>query len=217
MKIKACVFDLDGVIVNTAPYHFQSWKRIADSLGIPFDEQDNEHLKGISRQASLDHILSLGPVDLQKEQKQMLADEKNSGYLEGVKNISPNDVLPGVKEFLSELAALDIPIGLGSSSKNADLILLKTGLSDFFQTVVDGNSPSPAKPDPAIFLKAAHELGVHPSDTVVFEDSIAGVNAARAGGFRSVGLGSAEVLGNADLVLKSMEGLSVIKLEELLD
>ncbi len=217
MKIKACIFDLDGVIVDTAKYHYQSWKKVAEGLGIPFSPLDNEYLKGISRMASLDYILELGGVRLDPSLKRSLADEKNSGYLDYIRSISGEELLPGVKGLLEQLSAAGIPIGLGSSSRNALLILEQVGLSGYFGAVVDGTSRLPSKPDPAIFLEVASLLRVFPGDGVVLEDSRAGIQAAKAGGFRSVGLGDPEILSGADIILESLEGLTLPILEFMLD
>ena len=217
MKIKACIFDLDGVIVDTAKYHYQSWKKVAEGLGIPFSLEDNEHLKGISRMASLQYILDLGGVDLEPSLKRSVADEKNFGYLDYVRSMSRDELLPGVTGLLEQLSGQGIPVGLGSSSKNALLILEQVGLASYFSAVVDGTSSYPSKPDPAIFREVATQLSVLPADCVVLEDSQAGIQAARAGGFRCIGLGDPEILSGADIVLESLEGVTLPILEFMLD
>ncbi|HVB02599.1 MAG TPA: beta-phosphoglucomutase [Chitinophagaceae bacterium] len=217
MKIRACIFDLDGVIVDTAQYHFQSWKKIADQLGIQFSELENEHLKGVSRMQSLDFILNLGNRQIDQVYKEELAGEKNAGYLDFIKALSPQDVFTGVRPLLEDLKKNHVRIALGSSSRNARLILGKLGLLGYFNIVVDGNDVKAAKPDPEIFLNAASKLGVKPEDTVIFEDAIAGTEAAFQGGFRCVGIGSSELLVKATLVLPSLEGLTFSKLKRLLD
>lgn len=217
MKISACIFDLDGVIVDTARYHFQSWKKLADSLGVPFTEQDNEQLKGVSRMQSLDIILGLGNLKMDQASREELADEKNSGYLNYIRALSPADIFPGVRLLLEDLKNNHIRIALGSSSRNAGLILRKLGLTDLFDKVVDGNDVIAAKPDPSIFLAAADALGVLPGETIIFEDALAGVEAALAGGFRCIGVGSSGLLDKAGIVLHSLEGLTYLQLEKLMN
>lgn len=213
--LKACIFDLDGVLVDTAKYHFIAWKRLAESLGIAFTEHDNEQLKGVSRVESLEYILHKGNTVLAQADKQTLMDTKNTWYLELVATMHPDELLPNVLPFLTELKKHGIKIGLGSSSKNAQMILDKTGIAPFFDTVVDGRHVVNSKPHPEVFLKGAAALGVHPNNTIVFEDAVSGVAAALAGGFYTIGLGDKEVLRAAHLVIPSLEHCTYANLTAL--
>lgn len=206
--IKACLFDLDGVLVDTAKYHYIAWKRLAESLGIDFNEHDNEQLKGVSRAESLDHILRKGNKTLLEDEKEALMDTKNTWYLELVATMRPDELLPNVWNFLSELKQHNIKIGLGSSSKNAQMILDKTGIISFFDTVVDGRHVSFSKPHPEVFVKGASQLEVQPSETIVFEDAVSGVAAAISGGFFAIALGDPVVLKAAHLVIPSLEHIN---------
>jgi len=203
MKIKACIFDLDGVIVDTAKYHFMAWKRLADELNIPFTENDNEQLKGVSRTTSLEIILRKGNKVYSDTEKQAMAMKKNEWYLVYCSTINETEILPGIKPFLDALKVNHILIGLGSASKNALLILDKLNLTSYFDAIVDGNKITEAKPNPMVFLKAATELNVEPMEAIVFEDAEAGVEAAIRGGFYAIGIGDPEILGKANLVLRS--------------
>ncbi len=207
--IEACLFDMDGVIVDTARFHFLAWQRLAHALSIPFTEEDNEHLKGVSRVDSLQRILQKGQVELDEKSKQEWMDRKNQWYLEYVSTITPKDMLPGVANFLHELREARIKIGLGSSSKNAMLILEKLGITELFDTVIDGIQVQQSKPHPEVFLAGARQLHLEPSDIVVFEDAISGVKAAVDGGFRCVGIGSPEVLTQANWVIPSFENFNL--------
>lgn len=213
MKIKACIFDLDGVIVDTAKFHFKAWKQLADELQIPFDEHDNEQLKGVSRTTSLEIILQTGTKKFSDDEKLLMAKKKNASYLEYCSTINEQDILPGIKLFLDELKENNFLIGLGSASKNALLILDKLNLTRYFDAIVDGNKITEAKPNPQVFLKAAEELGILPSEAVVIEDAEAGVEAAVRGGFFSIGIGDAKILGKANFVFSSTAplGLEVLK------
>ncbi|MCK9640096.1 MAG: beta-phosphoglucomutase, partial [Prolixibacteraceae bacterium] len=162
MKIKACLFDLDGVIVDTAKYHFIAWKEMAAELGFDFTEKENELLKGVSRMRSLDILLGIGKVTKTEEEKLVLAEKKNQRYLEYVKQMNKEEILPGVTRFLDDLRCNGILIALGSASKNAPLILDRIHLKGKFDVIVDGNSISSAKPDPEVFLRGAELLGVNP-------------------------------------------------------
>jgi beta-phosphoglucomutase len=213
--IKACIFDLDGVIVDTAVYHFKAWKRLADELGINFTEHDNERLKGVSRVRSLEIILELGGVTKTEAEQQELATRKNTWYVEMINRMTPAEILPGAKEFLETCRAAGIKTALGSASKNSSTILDKINMADLFDAIVDGNHVSKAKPDPEVFLKGAEALGVAPVECVVFEDAIAGVEAAINGGMKVVGIGSPDVLNKADLVVSGLDKMSLGKLDEL--
>lgn len=213
--VKACIFDLDGVLVDTARYHFIAWKRLAESLGISFTEHDNEQLKGVSRVESLEYILRKGNMTFTESEKLILMDTKNTWYLELVATMHPDELLPNVWNFLTELHNRGIKIGLGSSSKNAQMILDKTGIARFFDAVVDGRHVVNSKPHPEVFLRGAEQLEVEPGHTVVFEDAVSGVAAAISGGFYTIGLGDQNVLKAAHLVIPSLEHFSYTQLMTL--
>ncbi len=213
--IKACLFDLDGVIVDTAVYHYKAWKQLANSLGFDFTEHQNEQLKGVSRVRSLELILGWGSVTKTAEEQHELATLKNTWYVEMISKMTPDEILPGAKDFLEACRAAGLKIALGSASKNSGMILEKTGLAAHFDAVIDGNKVSKAKPDPEVFLKGAEALGVQPAECVVFEDAVAGVEAAIAGGMKCVGIGTADLLGNADLVVTGLDKLAVDELNKL--
>ena len=212
MMLKACLFDLDGVIVDTARYHYIAWRQIARELGFEFTEEDNERLKGVSRIRSLEILLGIGGITLDDETKAGLAQKKNSLYLEHVLKMRPDEVLPGAREFLTECRNHKLGIGLGSASKNATTILNLLQITDLFDVIIDGNKVTQAKPDPEVFLKGAQELGVPPPSCVVFEDATAGIEAAVAAGMFSVGIGDPVVLGQADFVVAGLKDLSVTTL-----
>ncbi len=209
MAIKAFLFDLDGVIVDTAIYHYQAWRRLANELGFDISEEFNEQLKGVSRMESLDLILAEGGQTLSDERKQELATQKNEWYLEQVSRMTPEDILPGVATFFSQVRKAGLQTALGSVSKNAPLILERIGMSEVFDAVIDGNKISKGKPDPEVFTKGAAELEVQPDECVVFEDAVAGIEAGKRGGMHTVGLGSPDVLTQADMVAPSLEHLTV--------
>lgn len=198
MKIKACIFDLDGVIVDTAKYHYLAWKQLAEQMGFEFTLKDNERLKGVSRMASLDILLSIGRKNLTEAEKEAAAAEKNSVYLEYILAMKPDEVLPGVREFLGKLHEAGIKISLGSASKNARIILKQCNIENLFDAIADGTNVSKAKPDPEVFLKAAELLGADPKSCMVFEDAVAGIEAAHRGGMLCTGVGDAEILSAAD-------------------
>ncbi|MBI1268169.1 MAG: beta-phosphoglucomutase [Cryomorphaceae bacterium] len=206
--MKACIFDMDGVIVDSAKYHFLAWQRLAEELSIDFDHHDNEALKGLSRVDSLERILIKGGLLLDNNTKEVLMEKKNKWYLEFISDMRPEEVLPGVKEFLVMLKEEGVKIGLGSSSKNAQMILDKTKLAPFFDVVVDGNQVTFSKPDPEVFINGARQLNVLPSEVVVFEDAEAGVDAALSGGFHVIGVGDVNVLSKAEGVIRTFEGLT---------
>ena len=192
--IKGFLFDLDGVIVDTAVFHFQAWRRLAQKLGGDFTEEQNEQLKGVSRVDSLKKIIEWTGATVSDEEFQTLMVEKNEWYLELVQGLGPQDALPGALDFLQTAYDQGIKIALGSASKNAPMILEKLGITPLFTAIIDGNNVVNGKPHPEVFLKGAQALGLEPSECVVFEDSIAGVQAAKAGGMSSVGIGDAETL-----------------------
>lgn len=205
-KITACLFDLDGVLVDTAKYHFLAWKELADELGIEFTETHNELLKGVSRMDSLDIILNLGKLDLPQERKNELAEKKNQVYLEYILRMGEDEILPGVKDFLTDLRNRNIGVALGSASKNAQLILERLNIEQLFDAIIDGTKVSKAKPDPEVFLKGAEALDVKPDECIVFEDAIAGLEAALNAGMRCVGVGDPETLHRANLVIPGFAG-----------
>jgi len=192
--IKGFLFDLDGVIVDTAVFHFQAWRRLAQKLGGDFTEEQNEQLKGVSRVDSLKKIIEWTGATVSEEEFQTLMVEKNEWYLELVQGLGPQDALPGALDFLQTAYDQGLKIALGSASKNAPMILEKLGITPLFTAIIDGNNVVNGKPHPEVFLKGAEALGLEPSECVVFEDSIAGVQAAKTGGMSSVGIGDAETL-----------------------
>ena len=173
--IKACIFDLDGVLVDTAKYHYRAWRRLANELGFDFTEAQNEQLKGVSRMQSLDLILNWGVIDKTTREKQALAAQKNAWYVEFIARMTPAEVLDGVTAFLDELKSRGIKTALGSASKNAPAILKQTELARHFDAVIDGNKTTKSKPDPQVFLLGAEALGVAPSGAIVFEDAAKGI------------------------------------------
>ena len=215
MKTKACIFDLDGVIVDTAKYHFLAWKRLADDLGISFTEKDNERLKGVSRMASLEIILEIGKRKLPDSKKEELAALKNKWYVDYISRMTPDEILPGTMKFINTLKRAKIKIGLGSASKNTPMILDRVGINGIFDAVADGNIVHKAKPDPEVFLKAASMLGAEPSECVVFEDAVAGIEAALNAGMLCVGIGSRDLLPDAHMVVKGLNEMTLEKLVSL--
>ncbi|WP_420155245.1 beta-phosphoglucomutase [Siphonobacter sp.] len=214
MALKACLFDLDGVIVDTAIYHFKAWRRLANELGFDFTEHQNEQLKGVSRMESLELILQWGGVTLSDEEKQQWAARKNEWYLAYVNQMTPQEVLPGVRDFLDSLRKAGIGIALGSASKNARLILERIDMLDAFDAIIDGTHTTKSKPDPEVFLLGAQALHQNPADCVVFEDAVAGIEAAHRGGMKAVGVGSPEVLTEADVVITAFTETSWTKLSD---
>lgn len=213
--IKACIFDLDGVIVDTAVYHYQAWKRLAHELGFDFTEHQNEQLKGVSRVRSLELILGWGSVIKTEAERTELATRKNEWYVDMINRMQPSEILPGAKEFLQAAKAAGLKTALGSASKNSSIILEKVGLLPLFDAIVDGNHVAASKPDPEVFLKGAAALGLPPEACVVFEDAIAGVQAAKAGSMKVVGIGSPDVLTEADLVIPGLHEMTLEKLQAL--
>jgi len=208
-ELKACVFDLDGVIVDTAKYHFQAWRRLAQTLGFDFTETLNEQLKGVSRIDSLNLILDWAGLEKTNTEKLQLCDLKNEYYLELIEHLDSSETLPGVEDMLRQLQSSGIKIGLGSASKNAVKILDCLNLRPYFQTIVDGTKVKKGKPDPETFIIACENLSVTPNQTIVFEDAPKGVDAANAGQMVSVGIGSADVLGHADLVIDGFAEIGI--------
>lgn len=216
METKACLFDLDGVIVDTAKYHYQAWRSLARRLGFDFSPAHNERLKGVSRMASLDILLEVGGISgVSDADKQRMADEKNAEYVSLISRMTPDEVLPGAEDFLRSLRAAGIRTALGSASKNAMTILDRLQLTPLFDAIVDGTKVAKAKPDPEVFLRGAEALGVAPAECVVFEDAEAGIEAAIAGGMRCVGIGSPDILGRANLVVPGLSAMTLDKLRAL--
>ncbi|UOB19468.1 beta-phosphoglucomutase [Abyssalbus ytuae] len=201
--MKGYIFDLDGVIVDTAKFHFLAWKKTARYFGFDLTEALNEKLKGVSRVDSLKKILDWAGTTISEDEFEKLATEKNEDYLQYVNKMTSKDVLPGVYEFIEKLKKEGCPVALGSASKNAPKILKKTGLYDMFDAIVDGNSVTKAKPDPEVFLIAARKIGVKPEHCIVFEDSEAGIEAANVAGMTSIGIGDKRVLIDADQVFSN--------------
>lgn len=214
-RIDACIFDLDGVIVDTAKYHYKAWKRLANELGFDFTEAQNELLKGLSRTRSLEIILDLGGVQLSPEEQAIQATRKNEWYVDMIRHMQPDEVLPGAAELLHSLRAAGIKTALGSASKNAGTILERVGLSAWFDVIVDGNSVTASKPDPEVFLKGAAALHADPAHCIVFEDALAGIQAAKAGGMKAIGIGDKDVLHTADIVVESLAQIDLQGLKEL--
>jgi beta-phosphoglucomutase len=212
---KALIFDLDGVIVDTAHYHFIAWQRLAKELGITFTEKENERLKGVSRMRSLEIILEIGGISLSPEKMEELATQKNAWFVEYIEAIKPEEIFPGVKEMILKLRDKGYKIALASSSKNAETVIRLLKIKDLFDTVVDGTMIAHTKPDPEIFLLAASRLGIDPSQCVVFEDAEAGVEAALAAGMKCVGVGSAEQLGKANAIVKTTADFKIDQLDNL--
>lgn len=210
--IRGFLFDLDGVLVDTAQYHFLAWQRMASELGIHFGEAENEQLKGVSRAESLNRILAWGRKALSDTEKQHWMTLKNEWYLELVRGMPANDYLPGAYEFLVASRAAGIKVALGSASKNAPLILERLGWMPLFDALVDGNVVTASKPDPEVFLEGARRLGLQPEECVVFEDSEAGVEAARRGGMKVVGIGQGL---DADLLVTGLDRLTPDQVAQL--
>jgi beta-phosphoglucomutase len=216
MNRKAFIFDLDGVIVDTAKYHFQAWQKIASELGIEFTPEHNEKLKGVSRIRSLDLILELGNVHASQEDKNKWLVQKNEDYLSYLVNMDFNEILPGVVPILQFLKENNQGIALGSASKNAKPILEKTGILSYFDAIVDGNDVTNAKPDPEVFLQAARLLKITNENSIVFEDSVAGIQAANSAKMISVGIGEASVLHEANYIFKDFTFMDTSFVESLI-
>ncbi len=204
--IKACIFDLDGVIVDTAKFHFQAWRRLANELGFDFGEEKNESLKGVGRMESLEIILGWGGIAKTEAEKKALATRKNEWYKELIAQMTPADILEGVAPFLDDLEANGIRMAVGSSSRNAPAVMQYIGLSDRFEVIIDGNQITRSKPDPQVFQLGAEAMKLAPETCIVFEDAASGVEAALRGGFYAVGIGRADHLGAAHLVIPDFIG-----------
>jgi beta-phosphoglucomutase len=212
--IKAVIFDLDGVIVDTARYHFLAWKRLADELGIKFTEEDNERLKGVSRIRSMEILMELGGVTLSQYEKEKLANKKNTWFVDYVERMMPEEIYSGVRVLIEKLKERGIHIALASSSKNARTVLQLLHIQNLFEVVTDGTMITHSKPDPEIFLLAAEKLGIDPKDCLVFEDAEAGVEGALAAGMLCVGIGSQEQLFKAHKVIRHTGDFTMEMLDE---
>ena len=214
--IKALIFDLDGVIVNTAKYHYLAWKELADELGFYFSEQHNERLKGVSRMRSLDILLEIGGINLPETEKIKLADKKNKRYVEMIKKMQPDELLPGALSFLKSAKAKGYKTALGSASKNAMIILNRLQIANLFDAIIDGNKVSKAKPDPEVFLAGANALKTAAENCVVFEDAAAGIEAAHKGNMFCIGIGTKSNLPNADFLISGFENFSINDFEKVI-
>lgn len=212
--MKAVIFDLDGVITDTAEYHYLAWKSLADELELPFDKYYNEKLKGVSRMESLELILALGNVSYSEEEKKALAEKKNDLYKEMIKKVTPEDLLPGIEALLKELQVAGIKTALASASKNAPFILERLGVTHYFNHVVDVNLIKQGKPDPEIFLTGAAKLGVSPENCIGIEDAEAGIESILSAGMYAVGVGTPAQMQKADLIVSSTAELSLSLLKE---
>lgn len=216
MNNKGVIFDLDGVIVDTAKYHYLAWKKLADALGFEFTEKHNELLKGVSRTRSLEILLNIGNVTISKSEKQDILVSKNKDYLGYIEKMGADEILPGVLKVLDFLDQMEVHYVLGSASKNAELILKQVDLYHRFFGIVDGNDVSKAKPDPEVFLIGAKKLNLSPENCIVFEDAIAGVEAAKIANMMAIGIGDKETLSEADYIFNDFTEISLDFLEELI-
>lgn len=212
MSIKAVIFDLDGVIVSTDDFHYRAWKEMADKEGIFFDRTINERLRGVSRMESLEIILEKASKTYTNEEKDQMAENKNSIYRGLLEELSPKDILPGVMKVLEELKANNTKIAIGSSSKNTPMILKKIGLHNYFNAVSDGNEIKNSKPDPEVFLLAAKKLGVNPEECMVVEDADAGVEAAIAGSMKVLAVGYASNNSKADFKFIDLSSVNILEI-----
>jgi beta-phosphoglucomutase len=217
MKQKAFIFDLDGVIVDTAKYHYLAWKKIADGLDINFTHEHNELLKGVSRVRSLDIILGLGKVEATQEDKNRWLQEKNEDYLNYIHHMTADEILEGVEHVLSFLKENNQLIALGSASKNARPILEKVNILRYFDAIVDGNDVTNAKPDPEVFLRASQLLGKPAEESIVFEDSVAGIQAANIAGMISIGIGDKTILNEAKYIFADFNEINTEFLQTLVN
>lgn len=214
MSIKAVIFDLDGVVVSTDEYHYEAWKRMSDEEDIYFDREVNEGLRGVSRMEALDMILSKSEKSYSLKEKEELAQRKNNYYRELLNQVTSKDILPGVITLLKKLKEKKIKTAIGSSSKNAPIILERIGLGNYFDTVVDGNAIRKGKPDPEVFLSAAKRLDISPAECLVVEDAAAGVEAALTGGMKVIGVGFASACHEATYKLRDLQAVDLEKILE---
>ncbi|SHJ29418.1 beta-phosphoglucomutase [Arenibacter nanhaiticus] len=210
------IFDLDGVIVDTAKYHYLAWKKLANELGFEFTQEQNEMFKGVSRKRCLEILLQIGGITASEEQFNTWMVEKNTDYLAYIAHMDATEILPEVPKVLEYLKKMNIPLALGSASKNAVPILEKVHLKEYFDIIIDGNQVTKAKPDPEVFLKAAKQLGLAPQHCVVFEDAVAGIQAANTAGMVSIGIGEKEVLNEAHYVFNDFTEITLQFLDQLM-
>jgi len=213
--ISACIFDLDGVIVDTAHYHFLAWKRLAHELGYELTSADNENLKGVSRMRSLEIVLQLGGVTATAHEKELMANKKNTWFNDYVERMMPEEIFPGVKQLIRDLKSNGIKVGLASSSKNAKTVIKLLHIQTEFDAIVDGTMIEHSKPHPEIFLLTAKKLGVKPDECLVFEDAEAGVAAALAAGMKCVGVGNAQQLNRAHEIVANTADFKISELSKL--
>ncbi|SDZ62866.1 beta-phosphoglucomutase [Evansella caseinilytica] len=212
-QIKAFIFDLDGVITDTAEYHYLAWKQLAEDMGISFDRDFNEQLKGVRRMDSLKHILTLNPkLSFSKEELEALATRKNEHYITLIKDMTPNDILPGIRKLIEEIKKHELQLALGSASKNARIVLERLQLLNSFDYIVDAAKVEHGKPHPETFLTGAEGLGVSPLNCVGVEDAKAGVDAIKAAGMFAVGIGSKEHLAKADYIVETTRELQFVNI-----
>lgn len=209
MEYKGLLFDLDGVLADTAKYHFLAWREIAGELGIEFTIKDNERLKGVSRERSFEIVLEVGNKTMAKEEQKKYCERKNERYLSYIQKMEADEILPGVREFLEDARKKGYLISLGSASKNSALILDRLNITHYFDAVIDGTKVTKAKPDPEVFVKGAEALGLSCDSCIVFEDAEAGIEAAHRGGMKAIGVGTKENLPEADIVIPGFSGLTV--------
>lgn len=215
MNKKGFIFDLDGVIVDTAKYHYLAWKKLANELGFEFTEEQNELFKGVSRKRCLEILLTIGIIDATQKQFDTWMIEKNLDYLAYIDNMDASEILLDVPKILTYLKEKKHPIALGSASKNARLILEKVGLLSYFDVIVDGNNVTQAKPNPEVFLLAAKQLKVTPEKCVVFEDAVAGIQAANNAKMMSIGIGNHKILSEATYNFNDFTEISIDFIEEI--
>lgn len=213
---KGIIFDLDGVIVDTAKYHYLAWKKLANQLGFEFSQEQNELFKGVSRKRCMDILLEMGNVTATQEQKEAWMIEKNDDYLAFIEEMDDSEILPDVPRILDFLKDNTIPIALGSASKNAKPILEKVGLLSYFDVIVDGNNVTKAKPDPEVFLLAAEKLGINATNCIVFEDAVAGIEAANSANMISIGIGEKKILSNAKFIFHDFTEISINFMKDLI-
>lgn len=204
MSIRAFIFDLDGVIADTAVFHFQAWKALANRLGFDIDHEFNETLKGVGRMDSLNRVLAHGNVQMSEAEKQREAQEKNDEYVELISHMTPADLLPGAREALLSVRSAGLKVALASASKNGPMIIERLGVAALFDTIVDPALLKNGKPDPEIFLKAAEQLHCAPSECIGVEDAISGIAAIRSAGMFAVGVGQPDVLTQANIVIPDL-------------
>ena len=217
MKHKLAIFDLDGVIVDTAKFHFLAWSELAQELGFEFSEKNNERLKGVSRMRSLEILLEIGGLSgkFTNAELESMAAKKNARYVEYISKLTPDDILSGAKELIQRLRKANIKTAIGSASKNAFVILEGLDIKGLFDCVIDGNATTKAKPDPEVFLLAARALGVAPEECVVFEDAQAGIEAANAAKMTAIAVGLPENLKGGKITVKDLKTLEILRLFNL--